>query len=342
MLSLYDILGPETKEKEYKQIVLKKLFTNNIASKLILGEKQFLSKLYNKIYYQIEKDMVCYFPKYLSSFINSSTNGVLLYGVTDEGVVYGFPWKGEFKIDKIELLLKKQLFNENIVCNIDKQYIWNNCIDIKLEKLNKNKSKNELKNRGNIGKKLYNINKEEHYNYKNMINRYRSLKKVYRDTINLFTQKLQNIMTNKITQKILLEYIYKRTTYNEYIKLKQKIINKDYPFLLNNGDIIEYKKDKKNPYYWVTRFKDKYVDLYSTLLKIKKPYKSYNTIEPSMIVSLLEPLYYELLDNETELYIIRINFYSMKGVKISYKKNGKLLSPTREVLSDGSPFCNPH
>lgn len=340
-MNLYDILGPETKEREYKQVVLKSLFSNNKASKIILGNKSYYHELYKNLYKQIQKDLLKYFPKYLSSFINSSTNGELLYGVTDDGIVYGFPWEGEFNIDMIKLLLKEQLYNDDIISNVDKKYIWDNCIDIKLEKLDKKKSLEELKLKGNTGALLYYNNMNEHKEYKKNINRYIRLKKIYRETIALFTQKLEVIMTNKETRKILLEYIYKRTDYKTFRILKKKIINKDYPSLLNSGDIIEYKKNITSPYYWVTRFKDDYVDMYSTIFKIKKPYRIYKTMEPSMIVSLLEPLYTNLC-NTANLYVIRLKFYSSKNITISYKKNGKILSPKREIMRDGSPCCNPN
>ena len=153
------------------------------------------------------------------------------------------------------------------------------------------------------------------------------------------------MLTNKLTQKHLLLYISKRTTYLKNIELKKKIKSKNYP-KLKTGKIIEYKKDKKSPYYWVTQFKDFYVNNYCKFFKPKKPYLNFKSLNPSMILSLLQPMYNRWMqDKDLNLYVILMEFSNPlnKKIKLSYiKKNGKISSPKRELKNNGEPFCNPY
>lgn len=341
-------LGPETDGNEYKQHVLHTLLSEEKAIKII-KEKKLLSNKF--IFKEIIKDMKKYFPKYLCSFLNSGIDGQLFYGVNDSGDVIGFPWKGKLKYHKRELkyLIKNQisnlLFSNKIVSNIDKKYILDDCFKFSIKVLDKKKSLEILYKQSDLAIELYNKWLVEKKKYKVAYSKYKKIHLKYSYCVNIFTQKLEILLTDKLTQKHLLLYISKRTTQIEYNILKKKIINKDYP-MLKSRDIIQYKKDRKNPYYWVTRFKDFYVDNYCKIFKPKKPHIIFKSLNPSMIVSLLQPMYYRWMqDKDINLYIILMEFTNPlnKKIVLSYvKKNGKISSPKRELKDNGEPFCNPY
>lgn len=341
-------LGPETDENEYKQPVSHTLLSKENAIKIIKKRKPLPNTTFFK---EISKDMKNYFPKYLCSFLNAGIDGKLFYGVNDCGDVIGFPWKGELKYHKRQLSdliknqIKKLLFSDKIVSNVDKKYIFDDCLKFSIKILDKKKSLEILGKENDLAIELYNKWLDEKKKYDDAYSKYKKIHHKYSSCVNIFTQKLEILLTDKLTQKHLLIYIMKRTTHLEYIKLKKKIINKDYP-MLKSRDIIEYKKDRTSPYYWVTRFKDFYVDNYCKIFKPKKPHLIFKSLNPSMIVSLLQPMYYRWMQHkDMNLYVILMEFSNPlnKKIELSYvKKNGKISSPKRELKDDGEPFCNPY
>lgn len=347
MYYLKDI-GTETKENEYKQPVSHTLLTEECAIKTIEEKKPLSNTIFFK---EIKKDMDKYFPKYLCSFLNAGIDGKLFYGVNDCGDVIGFPWKGELKYHNrpmrklIKNQIKKILYSDKIVSNVDKKYIFDDCFKISIKVLDKKKSLSVLDKQPDVAMELYNKWLVEKKKYDNAYSKYKKIHHRYSSCVNIFTQKLEILLTDKLTQKYLLIYIFKRTTQLEYNILKKKIINRDYPHL-KSRDIFEYKKDRTSPYYWVTRFKDFYVDNYCKIFKPKKPHLIFKSLNPSMIVSLLQPMYYRWMQHrDMNLYVILLEFSNPlnKKIELSYlKKNGKISSPKRELKDDGEPFCNPY
>lgn len=341
-------LGTETEKNEYKQPVSHTLLTEECAIKTIEEKKPLSNTIFFK---EIKKDMDKYFPKYLCSFLNAGIDGKLFYGVNDCGDVIGFPWKGELKYHNrpigklIKNQIKKILYSDKIVSNVDKKYIFDDCFKISIKVLDKKKSLSVLDKQPDVAMELYTIWLNEKKIYDSAYLQYYKINTKYSKCINIFTQKLKTLLTNKLTQKYLLIYIAKRTSIKEYNILKKKIKYKDYP-ILKSGEILEYKKNKKSPYYWVTKFKDFYVDNYSKYFKPRKPQLIFRSLNPSMIVSLLQPMYYRWMQHrDMNLYVILMEFSNPlnKKIELSYlKKNGKISSPKRELKDDGEPFCNPY
>ena len=341
-------LGFETKIKEYKQLVLHTLLSKKKSIQIIIKNKLLSNRI---IFKELSKSIEKYVLKYMCSFLNVNLKGTLYFGVNDNGQVIGFPWKGKLIYHKrlVHQLLKNQikklLFSDKIESNIDKNYIFNECLKFSIIMLDKKKSKNILKKELDVAMELYTIWLNEKKIYDSAYLQYYKINTKYSKCINIFTQKLKLLLTDKLTQKYLLIYIAKRTSIKEYNILKKKIKYKDYP-ILKSGEILEYKKNKKSPYYWVTKFKDFYVDNYSKYFKPRKPQLIFRSLNPSMIVSLLQPMYYRwIMHKDINLYIILIEFNNPlnKKIELSYRKsNGKTSSPKREITKNGEPFCNPY
>ena len=158
MYYLKDI-GTETKEDEYKQPVSHTLLTEENAIKTI-KEKRLLS---NKIFFkEITKDINKYFSKIPVFFLNAGIDGKLFYGVNDNGDVIGFPWKGELKYHKrplgklIKTQIRKLLLSDKIVSNVDKKYIFDDCLKFSIKVLDKKKSLAILDKQPDVAMELYN------------------------------------------------------------------------------------------------------------------------------------------------------------------------------------------
>ena len=86
----------------------------------------------NAILRNVKYALTGYFLKYFTSFVNYFSNikkedykePILLYGINDNGIVKGLPYKGKFPIQNIKkyinkTTLKKLKFNVNFNFNLD-------------------------------------------------------------------------------------------------------------------------------------------------------------------------------------------------------------------------------
>ena len=154
----------------------------------------------------------------MCSFLNAGIDGKLFYGVNDNGDVIGFPWKGELKYHKRQLReliknqIKKILFSDKIASNVDKKYIFDDCLKFSIKLLDKKKSLTILNKQPDVAMELYNKWLVEKKKYDHAYSKYKKIHHRYSSCVNIFTQKLEILLTDKLTQKHLLIYIQKNNT----------------------------------------------------------------------------------------------------------------------------------
>jgi hypothetical protein len=307
-----EYLNEETLYREYKIASMNHLgmglSEDSAEYYLRTGKWEFDKNMKNNIYFIIKQ----YFKKYICSFLNPVDNKYkdfnsadLYYGVNDSGIIQGIPFKKPINISRLKNYLKSILFSKQIESNIDKKLIWD-AFDIKLIKLNIEK---DIK----LPKIDYykRFKTEEEKAKKIMANYYKRLKMFYK-VLNLYSNKLVNIIENPTTQKQLLEYIYYKTEYkniNIYQIVRKKIINNDYNKYIDHIEIQKAKDDIYNVFYWVTRYKDDMIDFIRSH-RPKKPYKliprKYFPLNVLNQMDKMIPIWLHF--NDIELYIIKMTF----------------------------------
>jgi hypothetical protein len=300
----------------------------------------------NNIYFIIKQ----YFKKYICSFLNpvdvkqkDFNSAVLYYGVSDNGIIHGIPFKKPLNMDRLKDYLKSILFSPQIKSNIDKNLIWE-AFDIKLIKLaveNKNKPKVDYYKRFKL---------EEEKAKKIMANYYKKLK-IFFKILNLYCDKLVNIIENPETQTQLIDYIYYKTENNKidvYQIVKRKILTQDYSKNIDHLEIQKAKDDIYNVYYWVTKFKDDMIDF----IRSNRPKKPYKLIQrkyyPMNVLNQMDkmiPLWLHF--NDIDLYIIKMTFNKKSIIihnpEISYwnEELKKYIYCYRSLDYFGMPCCVP-
>jgi hypothetical protein len=343
-------LNEETLFREYKVASMNHLgmglSEDSAEYYLRTGKWDFDKQMKNNIYFIIKQ----YFKKYICSFLNpvedrykEFNKAILYYGVSDNGIIQGIPFKKPPNIDRLKDYLKSVLYSNQIKSNIDKNILWET-FDIKLIKLNIN----------NINKPkidYYKRFKLEEEKAKIIMSNYYLRLKIYYKTLKLYSNKLVNIIENSLTQKQLLDYIYYKTenkNIDVYQTIRRKIIYQEYNKNIDHIEIQKAKADIYNVYYWVTRYKDDMIDFIRSN-KPKKPYKliprKYYPINVLNQMDKMIPIW--LNSNDIDLYIIKMTFNKKLVIKhnpnLSYYNDDikKYIYCYRSLDCLGMPCCIP-
>jgi len=264
-------IGYEDLFKEYKE------FTFNLAGlplDIDICESYCITNKFdfnNIVIDNLNKYFKVYLPKYISSFLNLTTNNIseFMIGINDFGYVKGIPYKGDLPINELSQMIYN-IINKNIKC----EYILNldKFIKINFIKVNFNNDKNNIYN---IHPKFneYLINKNK-YNleYKKYLFEYDIWKKKFM----FINRKLVDLVNSSESRLLLINYIKSFDPNNIVIDL----LLSDYKLeSKTHFELIESKKNINDPYYWVTRWKDEYKDYIISLkpnFNMDSPLKIYH------------------------------------------------------------------
>ena len=112
------MFGPETMDCEYKEFVLRclyRFFEKQVLNDMIHSNIALCNiRLNNATKMELKHYFSTYLPKYFSNFITSKITGHLHIGVTDSGIVEGFPYHGN--TDSLDTYIKRIFKNslENV------------------------------------------------------------------------------------------------------------------------------------------------------------------------------------------------------------------------------------
>ena len=336
-------IGRETLCREYKGFSLIGLDIDTINPELLCQNLNFIfnEDVLKSLKYYILK----YLPKYTCAFLNNNNidNGRFYIGVNDYGFVKGIPFKGNLPIRKI----KDKIFK--VVC----QYVKNNTgteFDFtKLINIDIVKIKNPDVPTEPIPKIFTEYIKQKKSfieKYDIFIDKYQNWKIRYK----FFTQKLINLVNNKDSRIMLIEYINKYNPSSSVIKLLKSDYILDYKC---HDQVNELKLDIDNPYYWVCKWKDEMIKIIKKSKPIFREHNFSNIIPYNLIVSMENLIPYWIHNNPSmNLYLIKIRFnslWSVYGMKTSSElffsyinKGNTLIRCKRCVLPNGEPACIPY
>lgn len=333
MIKLKSFYGVETESLEFKEFSLREHYLDK-ETIIDIIEKDYYHKDLNEyiklsIYNYIENLV----PKYLSCFGNAGINGKLVIGVNDYGEITGIPFKGDLNIslkEKIISSIKKNIFFKN------KKKLLNK---VKYKIIQLNKDKNLLDNEDEI-KEIYDNYCTKILNNNQILRDYYDEKMVWYKDLSKYSTKLFNLINTKNTRQELMDYIIRfnnnEKNKSELIELlkSNKIIN--VPLGIN---IYEKKTDKNDVIYWLTEYKDYYME---KILE-KKPLKPKNLINFNIenVFTRLTPCMNRFVKQNINYYIIEIEFNMENfndNILYRYPKTKKWINRCRTVI-DGNPCC---
>jgi desulfoferrodoxin (superoxide reductase-like protein) len=267
-------------ENYYSETYIKNIFINNIN----INIKLFNSMIKNNLKYYI----INYLPKYICNFslvnINSnlaqdcickSTQGQLVFGISDSGIIEGIPYFGSslplnIIYNTIDICLSKYIkIDTNNKCSISSKINWlKKNLKIIIKKLDINEYLLDNHYLLRLNKLKENYNKAKH-KYNIFIEKYKSW---YLKLIK-YSIKLKDLINNKNMRDEILEFIINYTYKYDYdiSMYYESLIFFNSNVYIDNEitryDIVKYQYDYNHYISWIVLFKDTMLDL----IKINKP-----------------------------------------------------------------------
>lgn len=297
--------GEETISKEYKHFTFNHgglTIDSKDAEELVKSSKWIFNEM---IIESLKKYMSVYLPKYTSAFLDvlSDTNhGEFYIGISDDGIVNGIPYQGDLDIESITAtfneIISQRVDNSSNLLNTSIKF---EVIPIKYEY--KKLSKHTL---------MY----SEYLKYINKFNKkkleFEQRLKDWKIIQRRYGKRLVDIVNETSTRQELELYIRRHDPSNPVIKLLQNS-----KFKLDtklHEEINELKNNSNEPYYWVCKFKDEYLDE----IHKKKPINKMK----SEILSFLEPMCILMkISSMIPWWMQKNKNMKLYVIKISYTKN---------------------
>jgi hypothetical protein len=344
-----DFMGPETTSVEYKLFTFFPKGLNldsntSYAEDLVYNGKWIFnnSVIENLVFY-----LDYYLPKYTSAYLNHNSevnNGELVIGISDDGVVYGIPYKGnlnsqdskKFLNSKIEDIINKNIKLDNESINIYNYLEWE-ILEVQSDNIdNNNKSLIKKVNEYENQIKVFNLE----------MNKFKSKKKVWYDLIMRYNDKLHNMLNDKDKRKEVINYIFKND-----VRIKNKFVSSNKLILklksnfkfssINNDEILKHKNDNDSIWYWVTKWKDYMIDFIKEIKPTPPSNISSNLYPLSILTSVVDMIPRWVVKEKINLYILKFKFKKPKeDINIKYLSESLYKSCYRCNIDD-NPCVHP-
>lgn len=347
--------GQETITCEYKEIFLRSLYRfydNDDLKNLINDENYNINYINfnNVIRLELKHYFLTYLPKYFTNFITSKISGNLHFGITDDGIIEGFPFYGNIEILEkyIEKIHDNALKNVRICCNNsekkDEIFDWfKDNIKIKITQLDIDENLidqsyiDRLKAIIAYSEKTTN----EWTNYKNAY-------KKWFDIYMFFCQKIKTLMNDKQVRIDIISYIYKKTKKldkSEYINAINYYKSDELRTEEITAEIIyKINKDNNDPIKWMVEYKDHKIKTIKNN-KPKAPIHMKCDIDYCLYLSRMCNLIPYLYKRNYNFYKIEIiikytDQFNDINYAFEYKNNNEWITKRRVVIN-GNPITVP-
>jgi len=337
MLHFNEFIGKETLTKEYKEFSLFKKCINITSRQAEIYCENKIFEFNDNVIANLKQYIKEYIPKYACGFWNTGIEeGELIIGVNDLGLVKGIPYKETtpFPIEYIKKKIYKTI--ESFVYTDSETSIRPDPIPIKIELIEVIPPPSPIE--------------KNHQDY----TEYLSKKDVFLKKYNLFLKTHQEWKEKyEIVNFKLVDIFNNPTTRNdlkEYVKLKDKdnivisILESDFQLEQISGENMRLLKlDKNNPYYWVTTYKDDFIDKYKKNRPLFTEIFSCSNVPYNLLTGVGDMIPYWLHHNsKMKLYIIRIILKKKNTGNIySYYDNiTNEWTSCKRMYEGGQPMCN--
>ncbi len=339
-----DFIGFETLHKEYKEISFQHTGIPYTDSQIDEYVRSFHWDFNPLVLKSIKKYIHIYLPKYISSFLDKNTDlkedGVLYFGISDNGTVSGIPYQGDLTLSDIFTQEIVDFLEHHLKCENGewRQYMTVEMIPVSYTP--------ELLSP--VHPRL-----EEYDQKKNMLDSLiRKHNKKYlkwQQKNDLYTQKLVDLYGNAMIRRKFMKYLKK----HNQIEMIREIINGATIEQKTYEEIRVYRERQDNLYYWMCRWKDEVLEE----LRKDKPVreKAYKNML-SHVESLYGPMYIFIkMENmvkwwmqhnqQMNLYVIKFTFKRPEiPLEISYKEynKDKWIKSYRSLDEQKQPCCLPY
>lgn len=327
-----EFIGPETLFTEYKEFSFFKSGFFSDSTQIEMYCKTNTFDFTPLVLSSLELYIKQYIPRYVSSFWNGGIeNGYLYIGVNDYGMIKGIPIKN---VNKDELYTWLQKTIEKCKAKyIPKKYKKNILITFDLNSV----STPQMPSTALHPDYIEYTHKKEAFE-----DRYRTFLQTYDDwkqRFSIINCKLVDIVNTPKYRVQLQDFIRETDPYNPIINL----LDTDFMLEYKTGDEMRSTNfNETNPYYWVTLFKDKWIDEYKKAKPIFTEIFYKNVPYNLMIGGEMIP-YWMNYNTDMSLYVIKINIQLKPTLETMYyydsicNKNIKC----KRVIDKGQPVCIP-
>jgi hypothetical protein len=338
MLHFNEFIGKETLKKEYKEFSLFKKCINITSKQAEIYCENKIFDFNDNVISNLKQYIKEYIPKYACGYWNADIeDGELIIGVNDLGLVKGIPYKETTKPFPIEYI-KKKIYKaiESFIYTDSDKSVRPEPIPIKIELIevippHSPIEKNHPEYTEYLSKKDFFLKK-----YNLFLKKYQE----WKDKYEIVNFKLIDIFNNPTTRNLL----------KEYVKLKDKdnivisILDSDYQLEQISGEKMrDLKLDKNNPYYWVTTYKDEFIDEYKKNKPLFTDIFTRSNVPYNLLIGVGDMIPYWLNHNsDMKLYIIRIILQKKNDGKIYsyYDHITNEWTRCKRMYEGGQPMCN--
>jgi len=354
-MNYLDDIGCETKDREYKIFTFNPILISPEDAIKYLSNGKFIFN--NSVIQTIKNYLNIYLPKYISSYCNPKSNlkeGVLYFGVSDDGIINGIPFLGNLKEDfinhQIDKIFQKSLkfSSENI-----KQEVKSG-LTLELIKL----KKPDLIEKNNM---LYEKYLKELDVINNNHSKYKNKKRIWERLLDQNLSKLSDMINDNDTKKIIYEYIKEKSNGSQLI-FKNKYshlygicdvpdywdfitqIKTNHKFkILQPGKMPYIKNDNLNIYNWVAQWKDSKINMLK-YAKPKSPKKKIDSNYPLFLLSQSNKMIPQWIKTNLKLnlYLIKITIKIKNHHLIDYKDIENRWKKSYRSIKNGQPVSVPY
>ena len=354
-------LGNERKDCEYKTFNFNPLIISNDDAVEYLKSCKFTFN--NSVIKTLENYLLTYLPKYLCSYVHPNSNllnAELYFGIDDDGTIIGIPYVGKINLDIPEIIDKifdeYLSFDDKTQIPFIKQYIKIEIIKVDKSNFINQIQLNKFEESTEINETSYSRYLQDTKLLSEAYNKYLNKKKVWDCIYDNKNLKLNEMINDDDTRRIIWEYIKEKSGYqkkkfsNKYSHLNtycdvydywdfMSKIKSGYKFSpLKQGQIVNLYGDTLSTFHWIAKWKDSKTNILKEI-KPKKFNKKIDSNYPIFLLSQSTKMIPEWIENNPtlELYVIKINFDIKSQHVVRYKDIEDRWKISFRTMRDGQP-----
>ena len=255
-----------------------------------------------------------YIPEHFCAFNNKQLDGQLLFGINDWGFVKGFPYQGTLPVKQITNKYYNNIVN-SVKPTMDRDF-FEKYVKIEFVKINYN-----IINNTNMKDPIsprYLKYLEDRKLFEAQLMQEKAIYDDWKIRYAFVTRAMATLLNSYESRILVIDYIKSIDPTSDIIKLLESgetIVS------LSKEDISKVVRDKTNPYYWVSEWKD----YMCNKLVEERPRFSHSdfvdmNIPVNIVCNMSEMIpYWMMNNNDMNLYMVSIKFINTdRNVKWSY------------------------
>lgn len=328
-----DDMGPETLNREYKQIVVSRALWDRFDADSIVLHRVLTSDFADVVYKSVSDYFIKYLPRYVASMSRTpGSTASLIFGVDDNGTITGCPTLEGFNASDIIAMILPTLRNMRGVRN------GIECSDVKAKYLREiHVSVSDLRppvdptNLDDVTEESSRVDIE----YNRTMATYHAAMADWRTQLDFYNPALETICNDPVRRAVFLKYCEEHSAPDTIIsRLKSR---DEITFKL--GTVTQRKADKNTMDYWITEFKDHHMRAMADSRPERPGIKRCSDYLKTQLSHLKIMNGNWVNDVRYQIIVITIRMNDNPAEWIEYRKNSEWISSIRTTSSRGDPCC---